>query len=222
MTPQRLEKLRRVLERRQPDLTVLLDNVHKPHNFSAVLRTCDAVGVFEANAVWSEARLRPHQLVSSSAAKWVRIRTHGDVVSAGETLRGEGFRLVAAHPGPDSRDYREIDYTGPTALMLGAELEGLSDWALALADEKVQVPMMGMVASLNVSVAAATILFEARHQRMSAGLYATSRLDPAAHACTFFEWAHPEVADYCRRHGFDYPELDEAGEIAGALPRLEG
>lgn len=222
MTPKRLAKLRRVLDCRQPDLTVLLDNVHKPHNFSAVLRSCDAVGVFEANAVWPDARLRPHRVVSSGAAKWVKVRTHGDIVTAGETLRGEGFRLVAAQPGPQSRDYREVDYTHPTAVLLGAELEGLSDWALALADERVHVPMVGMVESLNVSVAAATILFEARHQRMQAGLYAASRLEPERYAQTFFEWAHPEVADYCRRHGLAYPELDEKGEIpGGALPRAD-
>lgn len=219
MTPQRLEKLRRVLASRQPDLTVLLDNVHKPHNLSAVLRTCDAVGVFEVNAVWPDPRLRPHRLVSSSAGKWVRLRTHADVDGAARTLAGEGFALVAAHPAADSRDYRELDYTRPTALLLGAELEGLSDAALALADDRVQVPMLGMIASLNVSVAAAVVLFEARHQRMRAGLYASTRLDAERYASSFFEWAHPEVAEYCRRHGLAYPALDEDGEIAEPLPR---
>lgn len=218
MTPQRYKKLRQVLDRRQPDLTVLLDDVHKPHNLSAILRSCDAVGVFEAHAVWHDPNLRPNRLTSSGTGKWVGIRTHPDIGAAVATLRGLGFRLVAAHPETDAQDYREIDYTHPTALVLGAELRGLSDGVLEHVDACVAVPMMGMGASLNVSVAAATILFEAQRQRTVANLYAESRLDPVVHARTLFEWAHPAVARYCRRQGIDYPELDAHGEIVGPLP----
>ncbi len=218
MTPQRYQKLRRVLDSRQPDLTVLLDNVHKPHNFSAILRSCDAVGVFEAHAVWQDPKLRANHLTSGSAAKWVGIRTHPDITTAVAKLREQGFQLIAAHPQGDARDYRELDYTHPTALLLGAELQGLGKAALECADERVCVPMMGMVKSLNVSVAAATILFEAQRQRRNADLYAESRLDGARYHQTLFEWAHPAVASYCRRHGLAYPELGDDGEIAGPLP----
>ena len=219
MTPQRQQKLRRVLDNRQPDLTVLLDNVHKPHNFSAILRSCDAVGVFEAHAVWGDPTLRVNRLTSGGSGKWVGIRTHPDIDSAVTALRTHGFQLVAAHPGKDARDYRDIDYTRPTALMLGAELEGLGRRALECADARVCVPMMGMVASLNVSVAAATILFEAQRQRANADLYSASRLDPAIYDKTLFEWAHPAVARYCRRHKLPYPALDDDGEIAGPVPK---
>ena len=218
MTPQRYQKLRRVLDNRQPDLTVLLDNVHKPHNFSAILRSCDAVGVFEAHAVWQDPKLRANHLTSGGTAKWVGIRTHPDITTAVAELRGQGFQLIAAHPEGDARDYREIDYTRPTALLLGAELQGLGKTALECADERVCVPMMGMVASLNVSVAAATILFEAQRQRQNADLYAESRLDGALYHQTLVEWAHPAVASYCTRHGLPYPELANDGEIVGPLP----
>jgi tRNA (guanosine-2'-O-)-methyltransferase len=218
MTPKRFQKLRRVLDSRQPDLTVLLDNVHKPHNFSAILRSCDAVGVFEAHAVWPDPTLHPNYLTSGSAGKWVGIRTHPDIGSAATELREHGFRLVAAHPEDGARDYRDIDYTRPTALLLGAELRGLGETALANADARVCVPMMGMVESLNVSVAAATILFEAQRQRSDANLYEESRLDRAIYEATLFEWAHPAIARYCRRHGFTYPDLDDDGEIVGPLP----
>jgi tRNA (guanosine-2'-O-)-methyltransferase len=213
MTPHRYKKLRRVLDSRQPDLTVLLDNVHKPHNFSAILRSCDAVGVFEAHAVWQDAKLRPNHLTSGGTGKWVGIRTHADIATAVAELREHGFQLLAAHPGADARDYRELDYTRPTALLLGAELQGLGRAALECADARVCVPMMGMAESLNVSVAAATILFEAQRQRRDADLYAESRLDPARYQQTLFEWAHPAVAGYCKRHGFAYPTLDDDGEI---------
>ena len=218
MTPQRFRKLRRVLDRRQPDLTVLLDNVHKPHNFSAILRSCDAVGVFEAHAVWDGKGLRPSKLASGGTAKWVAIRTHPDVGAAIRELRRRGFRLVAAHPGDGARDYRDVDYTHPTALMLGAELRGLGRAALESADLRVCVPMMGMAESLNVSVAAATILFEAQRQRTAADMYARSRLAPDVHATTLFEWAQPEIARYCRRHALAYPPLDDDGELVGPLP----
>ena len=219
MTPQRYQKLRRVLDSRQPDLTVLLDNVHKPHNFSAILRSCDAVGVFEAHAVWQDPKLRANHLTSGGTAKWVGIRTHPDITTAVAELREQGFQLVAAHPEGDARDYRELDYTRPTALLLGAELQGLGKAALEYADERVCVPMMGMVESLNVSVAAATILFEAQRQRINTNQYAESRLDRARYEQTLFEWAHPAVARYCRRHALTYPDLDDDGEIVGPLPK---
>ena len=218
MTPQRYQKLRRVLDARQPDLTVLLDDVHKPHNFSAILRSCDAVGVFEAHAVCTDPALRPNRLTSSGTGKWVRICTHVDIESAVAALSTRGFQLIAAHPDDGARDYRDIDYTRPTALVLGAELLGLGQAALASADARVCVPMVGMVESLNVSVAAATILFEAQRQRSRARLYAQSRLDKALYDETLFEWAHPDVADYCRRHALPYPRLDEDGDIIGPLP----
>ena len=217
MTPRRFRKLQSVLDSRQPDLTVLLDNVHKTHNFSAILRSCDAVGVFEAHAVWPDAKLRPNHMTSGGAAKWVRIVTHADTETALRHLREHAFQLVAAHPGREAHDYRDVDYTRATALMFGAGLSGLSNDALEQAEMQISVPMMGMVKSLNVSVAAATILFEAQRQRMSKGMYAESRLETELYRRTLFEWAHPEVAECCRSHGREYPELSDEGEIIGHL-----
>jgi tRNA (guanosine-2'-O-)-methyltransferase len=218
MTPERFQRVRQVLARRQPDLTVLLDSVHKPHNFSAILRSCDAVGVFEAHAVWPGELLRPNHLTSGGSGKWVHVRTHRHVAGALEHLQAGRFQIIAAHPGDDARDFREIDYTLPTALVLGAELRGLSDESLARADAHIGVPMMGMVGSLNVSVAAATILFEAQRQRSRARMYDRIRLEEVVYRRTLFEWAQPEVADYCQRHGLDYPELDDYGMVLGPLP----
>lgn len=218
MTPQRIEKLRRVLDRRQPDLTVLLDNVHKPHNFSAILRTCDAVGVFEAHAVWPDPNLRPHHMTSGGAGKWVSVRTHEGLKDALADLRSRGLRIIAVHPAHDARSFRDIDYTAPCAVLLGAELEGLSEQSLEEADSCVSIPMQGMGASLNVSVAAAVVLYEAERQRGLAGMYARCRLDPERYRRTLFEWAHPEVAEHCRRRDRPYPPIGEDGEILGPLP----
>lgn len=219
-TPERLARVRAVLDRRQPDLTVLLEHVHKPHNFAAVLRTCDAVGVFEAHAVTLEGdRPKLNRAVTSGTGKWVNVRAWEAVGPACTELKEKGFQILAAHPAGDSVDFRQIDLTAPTALLLGHEKDGVSDGAAALADRRVIIPMLGMVPSLNVSVAAAVILFEAQRQRVAAGLYDRSRLDPDRYRTTLFEWAFPTLARRCREEGFDYPEVSPEGELLGPVPR---
>lgn len=222
MTPQRWSTLNRVLNARQPDLTVLLDNVHKPHNLSAILRTCDAVGVLTAHAVWPNPKIRPSGGIAAGADKWVPVRTHDAVASAIGQLRAQGFQVLAATQADQAQDYRRLDYTRATAFVLGAELFGVSAAACAAADQAVYIPMHGMVESLNVSVAAATLLFEAQRQRLQAGCYAASRLDADTRRAILFEWAHPKVADYCRRHRLPYPDLDRQGELIGAPPPIAG
>ena len=213
MTPERYQRIRTVLDRRQPDLTVLLDNVHKPHNFSAITRSCDAVGVMEVHGVWPVRKLRPTNHTSGGSRKWVGVRTHPTLQEAIDFLKGRGTQIYAAHLSGSAEDYRAVDYTVPCALVLGAELTGLSREGIDLADQHVAIPIMGMVHSLNVSVAAALILFEAQRQRHQAGLYDQVRLDAETYHRTLVEWLHPDVAEYCRKHQHAYPDLDESGEI---------
>ncbi len=213
MRPERFRRLCAVLARRQPDLTVLMEKVNKAHNFSAILRNCDAVGVLEAHVVPPGRGLELHHATSAGTRKWIRVHQHADVGSAVAHLRGLGFRVVAAHPGEGSRGYRDVDYTRPIAIMMGAELYGVSPPALALADEHVSIPMMGMVHSLNVSVATALLLYEAMRQREAAGMYDGPRLDAEAYRRTLFEWVHPLLAERLRLEGRDYPPLDDEGSI---------
>lgn len=219
MTPERWKRLNQVLSRRQPDLTVLMDNVHKPHNLSAVLRSCDAVGVFSAHAVWPNPRVRPSMGISSGSGKWVPVQTHDSVRAAADHLHAEGFQIIAANLSADAVDFREVDYTRPTAVLLGAELTGVSDEARSVADHDIIIPMVGMVESLNVSVAAATVLYEAQRQRVGHGLYDQSRIPADDYARILFEWGHPKVAKYCQERGLPYPAVDEDGEISGPLPQ---
>ncbi|MEM7051711.1 MAG: tRNA (guanosine(18)-2'-O)-methyltransferase TrmH [Acidobacteriota bacterium] len=219
-TPQRFHRVRSVLDRRQPDLTVLLENVHKAHNFSAILRSCDAVGVFEAHAVTPTGELpRLHNAVTSGTGKWVRVRSYLDIHSAYDTLREQGFQILAAHPAEGAIDYRQADFTRPTAVLLGQEKDGVTQEAAMRADGWIVIPMLGMVPSLNVSVANALILFEAQRQRQQAGLYEQSRLDPEIYRRTLFEWTYPILAERCQRFGVPYPELDDDGELLGEVPR---
>lgn len=178
MTPERERRIRAVLARRQPDLTVVMDRVHKPHNLAAISRSCDAVGVHELHAVplpGYATRLRRDK-AASGAGKWLPLRKHADIAAAYDHLRGRGIRIHVAHECPEAVDYRDIDYTRPTAIVVGAELDGISEAAVAGADGAVSIPMMGMTRSLNVSVATAIILYEALRQRDAAGLYDRQRL----------------------------------------------
>jgi tRNA (guanosine-2'-O-)-methyltransferase len=219
MIPERFARLKAVLDRRQPDLTVLMDRVHKPHNLSAILRNCDAAGVLEAHAVPVEAGLELSREASGGTAKWIRVHRHPDARTALTFLKASGFRVVAAHPTEGATPYREIDYTRPTAILVGAELHGVSEVGIELADELAAIPMLGMVRSLNVSVAAAILLMEALHQRVREGMYEESRLPPERHRKILFEWAYPKLARRCRARGERYPELSEEGEIIGELSR---
>ncbi|NIR60861.1 MAG: tRNA (guanosine(18)-2'-O)-methyltransferase TrmH [Gammaproteobacteria bacterium] len=218
MTPERYRRIRAVLDRRQPDLTVLLDNVHKPHNLSAVLRTCDAVGVFEIHAVSTFEALEAHNDTSAGAGKWVELRVHRDLGHAAAGLKGRGFQIVAAHASSRAVDFRAIDYTRPTAVLLGAEKFGVSEAGASTADAHIAVPMVGMVESLNVSVAAAIILYEAQRQRAAAGLYGRPRLDAATYAAALFRWGYPRLAAYCDARALAYPRLGAKGELLDPLP----
>lgn len=222
MTPERFRRLRAVLERRQPDLTVLMEQVHKPHNLSAVVRSADAVGVLEVHAVPAADGLDLVHHTSAGTARWVGVRTHPTVDAAAAHLRRAGFRIWAAHPGPDAVDYRDPDFTRPTALLVGTELHGLSAAALETADGTVRLPQAGMVRSLNVSVATALLLYEAYRQREAAGMYDEPRLEEALRSRLLFEWAHPRVAELCRERDLPYPALDDEGEIVELPAELGG
>ena len=221
LLPRRFERLKAVLDRRMADLTVVVEQVEKPHNLSAILRTCDAVGVLEAHAVCRQGRLPTFNSTAQGSQKWVPLRVHESIGGALATLKAQGFRLVGTHLGVEAVEYDACDYTGPTAFVLGAEKWGLSAEAAALVDQAVFIPMGGMVQSLNVSVAAATLLFEALRQRRAAGLVPErgEGLPAERYSAQLFEWDYPEVAAWCRREGRPYPLLDEEGAILESLPR---
>jgi tRNA (guanosine-2'-O-)-methyltransferase len=170
--------------------------------------------VLRAFAVPSPGRKpRVRRDASSGAGKWVRMRWLDDTRAVYERLRPQGFQIVAAHPHPAARDFRQVDFTRPTALVLGAELDGLSPFAAAHADALISVPMHGLVESLNVSVAAAIILYEAERQRRAAGYYDQPRLPPAEFEQYLFEWSYPGLAHKLRERRIAYPRLRDDGSF---------
>ena len=216
MTPERLAKLRATLDRRQPDLTVLADYVHKPHNIAAIVRTCDAVGIGEIQLAMGERdkrRFKSKSGTSLGSDRWVEVHLKDDISDSIKALQASGTQVVAAHLSDRAVHYRAVDYTKPTALLLGAEKDGVSEAIAELVDQPITIPMMGMVQSFNVSVAAAIILSEAQDQREKAGLYDTCRLPSEEYTRTLFCWAYPKYANYCDRHEVKYPAMDEHGEL---------
>ena len=190
-TVRRAERIDAVLRRRQPDLTVVLENVHDPHNVAAVLRSCDAVGVMHVHTIYS-VETRPDRAYarssSGSARKWIDITHHASVDSCVVMLRDLGLRILAAALTDESEAIYDVDLTSPTALVFGNEHRGVSDELLARSDGAIAIPMMGMVESLNISVACAVCLYEAMRQRRHAGRYDTSQLSDGQVALMSEEW----------------------------------
>ncbi|KJY84115.1 tRNA guanosine-2'-O-methyltransferase [Vibrio galatheae] len=214
MNLERYHRIQEVLKARQADLTLCLEEVHKPNNVSAVIRTADATGIHKIHAVW------PHQMrtlshTSAGARNWVEVETHGSIETAITELKSQGMQVLVTNLSDTAVDFRDIDYTKPTAIILGSEKVGASEQAKQLADQDIIVPMVGMVQSLNVSVASAVILYEAQRQRAAAGMYDNdiSSIPQETIHRLLFERGHPVLAKVAKRKKLPYPELDDQGQI---------
>ncbi|WP_159655916.1 tRNA (guanosine(18)-2'-O)-methyltransferase TrmH [Vibrio atypicus] len=214
MNLERYNRIQQVLKARQTDLTLCLEEVHKPNNVSAVIRTADATGIHKVHAVWpNEMRTLSH--TSAGARNWVDLETHDTIEEAITELKAQGMQVLVTNLSDTAVDFREIDYTKPTAIILGSEKTGASEQAKKLADQDIIIPMIGMVQSLNVSVASAVILYEAQRQRDEAGMYDKDQSSIPAETIhrILFERGHPVLAKVAKRKGLEYPPLDEEGQI---------
>ncbi len=213
--PRRFERIKNVLNCRMKNLSVLVEAVNKPHNLSAILRTCDAAGVFEANFICEKDKVKTFNSTAQGSQKWVKLNNHETIISAVSELKKKGFKLYGTTLNERSTDYRNFDYSENTCFVLGAEKWGLSDQLISKVDESIFIPMSGMVQSLNVSVAASILLFEAIRQRESKGLLPLNGegLSAEEYEKTLFEWSYPELGSIYRKSGNKYPTLNQYGEI---------
>ncbi|NMP29405.1 tRNA (guanosine(18)-2'-O)-methyltransferase TrmH [Rahnella sp. SAP-1] len=215
MTPERYARIREMLAARQPDLTLCMEQVHKPHNVSAVIRTADAVGVHEVHAVWPSSRMKTQGSFAAGSNSWVQVKTHKTIQDAVAKMKAMGMQVLATNLSEKAVDFRTIDYTRPTCILLGQEKTGITPEALALADSDIVIPMVGMVQSLNVSVASALILYEAQRQRQNAGMYQrkTSLLKEKEQQRLLFEGGYPVLANVAQRKKLPRPFIDDGGNI---------
>ncbi|MFA6540477.1 MAG: RNA methyltransferase [Bacteroidota bacterium] len=185
----RTSKIESVLAHRQPDLTFVIENIHDPHNVSAMLRSADAVGIHEVQLVYTKEKFpRIGSKSSSSANKWVGKRKFLSIPECYAQLRSEGFQIFATRLDETAKQVYSFDMTRPTAIVFGNEHAGVSDEAAALADATMFIPMMGMIQSLNVSVACAVTIYEALRQRLEAKQYSQPKFDPSAFETMRGEW----------------------------------
>ena len=173
MTNERQEKIKYVLSKRQNNITIVLENVFDPHNISAVMRTCDAVGIQEIYIL--NTRIPRHKKwgarSSSSAAKWLTIHSFDNTEACFSTLRSRYSKILTTHLSSDAISLHAIDMTQPIALVFGNEHSGVSEEIRALADGNFVIPQVGIIRSLNISVACAVTLYEAYRQKEAAGHY---------------------------------------------------
>jgi tRNA (guanosine-2'-O-)-methyltransferase len=189
MTERRQTRIRETLERRWPHFTLALDNVFDRHNVAAILRSCEAFGLTDVHLLFTYERYpKASYRASAGAEKWLTIHRHSDDVELVRTLRQEGFQVLGTGHGPGATPSTQVDLTRRVAVVLGNEMRGLSPDVEAHLDGHIRVPMQGMVPSLNVSVAAAVILYEAWRQREACGLTLTPALPPLARAALAERW----------------------------------
>lgn len=216
MTPERHQRILALLDKRQPDLTVCMEGVHKTHNLAAVVRTADAIGISDVHVVWKNKQMHVSGGSAAGSQNWIDVHSHTNTKDAIAELKKQNMQVLVTNLSDTAVDYREIDYTKPTAIILGQEKFGASQEALELADHDIVIPMVGMVQSLNVSVANAVVLYEAQRQRQLAGLYDKPRLPEERRQRVLFEGGHPIFAEACQRKGLFYPHIDEAGKIVAS------
>ena len=176
MQQKRLDKFHSVVNRRQPDLTLVLENVTDVHNIGAVIRSADSVGICEVFILNTDAHLQTKfvkigKRTSMGSGKWVDAHYFTDAEACFEKLRSKYGKVLGAMLGEGVSDFQHVDLTEPVALFFGNEHRGISNISQPLLDGKFLIPQVGMAESLNVSVACAVTLYEAFRQRNAKGFY---------------------------------------------------
>ena len=176
LSKERAQKIKSIVAKRQHDLTIILENVHDPHNVGAALRSCEAIGINEVFIVYTEEGANTNlKYVGRNAAsgvhKWLKCHFFSDLNECIQAARQKSERIFSTHLGQNSTSIYEMDLTKPTAFLFGSEHEGVSPEALSLCDGNMIIPMEGMAQSLNVSVACSIALFETMRQRKKNHMY---------------------------------------------------
>lgn len=202
MNQSREQKIRSVIRQSQPDLTVVLENIFDPLNISAVLRSCDAVGIREVFVVYTKQYLDKRGLVlgkrtSGGTFKWIDVYHFEDLQECFHRVRQRYGRILATlPPGENTPPVYACDLSEPVALLFGNEDDGISPEAQELCDGSFTIPQAGFAESLNISVACAVTLFEARRQRSVHGYYdAHPKLSPAQQEMLFERWSEMLKSD---------------------------
>jgi len=187
---ERLEKMKNILFKRQDSLRIFLDNVYSNHNLSAIVRTCDAVNIGKLY-YRHQKDIKLNDNITMGTHKWIFTEYISNIEKFYNSMKE--YQIVVTSLDKNSLDFREIDYTKPTLIVMGNEVEGISQTSLKYATHKVTIPMYGMVESLNVSVSTAIILYEAERQRNLKGMYNKKSIDEEIYKNTLKKWAYDDI-----------------------------
>jgi len=163
MAAKRRTRIEGALEHRLGSVVAVMEAIHRRHNASAIIRSCEAFGVHEVHMVIGS--FRPSKGASRGAERWLNVRRFATIDESIADLKARGFRIYVADLAEDAHSPDSVPVDGPVAIVFGAELVGISDEARALADGAIQVPMRGLTESLNVSAAAACSLYRLAERR---------------------------------------------------------
>ncbi len=189
-TEKRIAKIKSVIQSRQSSLRVILENIHDPHNVSAIFRSCDAVGVSKIGLLYTIEKFPKISKVSSASSnKWLEVEKFSSTVECITKVKSEGFTVLATALDEGAKNFYDLDLTEKVAIVMGNEHRGISKEVAKLSDELIYIPMRGMIQSLNVSVATAVILYEAQRQRALKGLYEKSELTEEEVEKMIDEWS---------------------------------
>ena len=194
VSEERLNKMKKILQTRQDTLRVFMDYVYSPHNLSAIVRTCDAVNIGKLY-YRHQKQVRLNNEITMGAHKWIFHEYVEDIEKFYKNIKSQGYQVVVTLLDEDTVDFREVDYTKPTLIVLGNEVDGASEISIKYADKKVIIPMYGMSQSLNVSVANAIILYEAERQRKVKGMYDKPQLPQEIIEKTLKKWAYDDIIE---------------------------
>ena len=194
VSEERLNKMKKILQTRQDTLRVFMDYVYSPHNLAAIVRTCDAVNIGKLY-YRHQKQVRLNNEITMGAHKWIFNEYIEDIEKFYQDIKSKGYQVVVTLLDEDTVDFREVDYTKPTLVVLGNEVDGASETSIKYADKKVIIPMYGMSQSLNVSVANAVILYEAQRQRAAKGMYDKPQLSPEIIEKTLKKWAYDDIIE---------------------------
>ncbi|SHJ71676.1 TrmH family RNA methyltransferase [Aquimarina spongiae] len=158
LTPRRLGLYDSVLSKRTNHFTVAIEDVYQLHNTSAVIRSCDVFGVQNVHIIEEVNQKRIDREIAMGAQKWVDVNQYATTKDCIQSLKKQGYQIVATTPHEDSKVLEDFDITKPSVFFFGREQFGLSDIVLEAADTNLHIPMVGFTESLNISVSAAIIL----------------------------------------------------------------
>lgn len=160
ITDNKREKIEQLSQLRTRYMTVVLEDIYQPHNASAVVRSCECFGIQDLHIIENKHQYRLNPDVVLGSSKWVSMNRYNapnenNTEHAISKLREEGYRIIATTPHTET-ELDDIDVEkGKFALLFGTEADGLTDYALEQADERVKIPMYGFTESFNISVSAA-------------------------------------------------------------------